>query len=255
MMEDCKTVLGIFAHPDDAEFSCSGTLALLQARDWKIHLASMTAGDLGSVELDRKEISTIRKREAKRSAGALDGKYHCLECEDIFIFYDRDTLLKVIKLIRKVKPKIIFTHSPVDYMIDHENTSKLVQTAAFSAGMPNLLTVPVSHFSPVPFLYYSDAFEGKDKFGREVFPTILINISSTIEIKETMLSRHKSQRDWLLKHHGIDEYILSMKRFSSNRGKMIGVNHAEGFRQHLGHAFPQENILQQELGSLCQEIH
>jgi hypothetical protein len=45
----------------------------------------------------------------------------------------------------------------------------------------------------------------------------------------------------------MDEYILSMKRMSESRGKLAGVSYAEGFRQHLGHAFPQNNLLEEEL--------
>ena len=37
-----KTVLGIFAHPDDAELMCVGTLSLLKKAGWDIHIATMT---------------------------------------------------------------------------------------------------------------------------------------------------------------------------------------------------------------------
>ena len=247
-------VLGIFAHPDDAEFSCAGTLALLHDEGWEIHVASLTAGDLGSVEHGREEISAIRKEEAKKSCSVLQGQYHCLECHDAFIMYDKPALLKVIALVRKVKPRVVFTHGPVDYMVDHETTSRLAQTACFTAGMPNLETGTVPHFSPIPYLYYADPFGLKDIFGKEVAPSMAIDISGVIESKERMLACHESQRDWLLKHHGIDEYILSMKRQGKARGELITREYAEGFRQHLGHAFPQDNLLKVELGELCVEL-
>jgi hypothetical protein len=41
-----------------------------------------------------------------------------------------------------------------------------------------------------------------------------------------------------------------MKTFSAKRGGPIGRPFGEGFRQHLGHAYPQDNILQKELGDL-----
>ena len=68
-----------------------------------------------------------------------------------------------------------------------------------------------------------------------------------MNIKEKMLAAHDSQRSWLMEHHGMDEYIISMKNFSANRGEKMGVKYAEGFRQHLGHAYPQDNILKKEL--------
>jgi len=73
-------------------------------------------------------------------------------------------------------------------------------------------------------------------------------------VKEKMLSCHESQRNWLLKHHKVDEYILSMKRFAELRGKEINKRYAEGFRQHRGHGYPGDNILKELLGSFCIEI-
>lgn len=250
---DDKTVLGLFAHPDDAEFMCAGTLALLHKEGWDIHIATMAPGDCGSAEYSREEISRIRKAEAANSVKVLDGSYYCLECSDVFIIYDKPTLLKAIELLRKVHPTIVFTPSPSDYFVDHEDTSRLVWTACFACGIPNIEIAGVEPFEPVPYLYYMDPVEGKDKFGDDIEPGIFVDITSVIETKERMLCCHESQRNWLLTHHGMDEYVISMKRFSQHRGKQINTNYAEGFRQHLGHAFPQDNILKSVLGDLVRE--
>jgi hypothetical protein len=58
-----------------------------------------------------------------------------------------------------------------------------------------------------------------------------------------MLKCHASQREWLLQHHGVDEYTESQKRWSAARGAEIGVAYGEGFRQYRGHAYPKDNIL------------
>jgi hypothetical protein len=62
-----------------------------------------------------------------------------------------------------------------------------------------------------------------------------------------MLCCHDSQRNWLMSHHGMDEYVESMKRFARQRGKKANCDYAEGFRQHLGHGYPQDNRLKKEL--------
>lgn len=247
-----KTVLAIFAHPDDAEFSCAGTLALLKRSGWEIHIATMTPGDKGSAELDRREISKIRKDEASRSAGILQGNYYCLELDDIFIFYDRDSISNTTSLVRKVRPSLVITASPDDYMADHEITSKIVQTACFCAGIKNM-EIAEKPFEPIPYLFYSDPLEAKNKLGSAIYPSVYVDITSVMETKEEMLACHKSQREWLLVHHKIDEYILSMKRFAKKRGMEINTGYAEGFRQHLGHGYPQDNILKEMLGSLVIE--
>ena len=78
-------------------------------------------------------------------------------------------------------------------------------------------------------------------------PSTVIDISSVIDVKSDMLACHESQRDWLKEHHGMDEYLFAMKRQSEETGKKINRAYAEGFRQHLGHAYPQNNLLQEAL--------
>jgi LmbE family N-acetylglucosaminyl deacetylase len=244
-----KIALGIFSHPDDAEMMCAGTLSLYRKAGWEVHIATMAPGDKGTAEYSREEISKIRRAEAARAADVIGAAYHCLELEDVYILYDRDAINRTTGLIRMIHPSVVFTASPNDYMVDHELTSMIVQTACFASGIKNM-EVDIAPFEPVPHLYYCDPMEGKDIFGKKVISSIYVDISSEIEVKEKMLGRHESQRNWLLTHHKVDEYILAMKRFASEKGKEAGKDFAEGFRQHLGHGFPQNNILEQILGEL-----
>lgn len=85
------------------------------------------------------------------------------------------------------------------------------------------------------------------RFGQDIKPAMYVDISTTMPVKEEMLAAHASQRNWLLEHHGIDEYILDMKHFGEKRGGEAGVQYAEGFRQHLGHGFRQKNVLAEAL--------
>ncbi|OHB75209.1 MAG: hypothetical protein A2Z25_04910 [Planctomycetes bacterium RBG_16_55_9] len=249
-----KTVLSLGAHPDDAEFLCAGTLALLHEKGWEIHIATMAPGDCGTVQYSREEISRIRKAEAAKSASILDGTYHCLECGDIFIMYDRPSLLKAIELVRKVRPQIVFATSQSDYMVDHEMAGKLAQTACFACGVVNVETPGAEPFEPIPHLYYMDPVEGKDIYGSEIKPGAIVDISRVMETKEKMLCCHESQRHWLMTHHGMDEYVNMMKTSDQKRGRQINTRFAEGFRQHLGHAYPQDNILKAELGDLVHTL-
>jgi LmbE family N-acetylglucosaminyl deacetylase len=243
-----KNVLGIFAHPDDAEILCAGTLSLLKKAGWSIHIATMAQGDKGTTRHTREEISRIRKAEAIKAAGLIGGTYHCLGFEDVYILYDRETINRTTTLVRRIRPELVFTSSPADYMVDHEMTSLIVQTACFSAGIKNM-EVEEEAFEPIPCLYYCDPIEGTDKMGGMVKPSTYVDISAEIGIKEKMLACHESQQSWLLSHQD-SEYILAMKRFSAKRGKEINTEYAEGFRQHLGHGYQKNNILKEILGDL-----
>ncbi len=249
-----KIALGIFAHPDDAEIVCAGTLCLLKKAGWKIHIASMTPGDKGTAEYSIEEISKIRKSEAYESAKLIDAMYHCLEFEDVYIEYNKESINRTTSLIRTIRPSVVFTHNPLDYMVDHETTSKIVQTACFSLGIKNM-EVSEKPYEPTPYLYYCDSMEAADILGRPIFTTMFTDITSEITTKEKMLECHASQRNWLLIHHKMDEYILSMKRFGETRGKVVNVRYAEGFRQHLGHGYPHNNVLKEILPGLIIETN
>ncbi len=248
-----RCILSVLAHPDDAEFLCAGTLIRLRREHgWDVHIASMTPGDCGSAELPADAIARIRRAEGAAAAGVIGAAYHCLEERDLLIFYGEVPLEKVTRLLRQVRPDVVLTHSPSDYMLDHEMTSTVVRAAAFAAPIPNFradrgLGAPLAH---IPHLYYCDPIEGKDPLGRDVTPGFAIDVSAVIDTKADMLTRHTSQREWLLKHHGIDQYVAAMKDWGARRGRDFGAAYAEGFRQHLGHSYPQDNVLDAVLGFL-----
>jgi hypothetical protein len=66
-----------------------------------------------------------------------------------------------------------------------------------------------------------------------------------MEKKAAMLAAHASQREWLREHHGMDQYIESMKLAGVLRGREMGTTYAEGFIQHRGHPYPQDDVLKQ----------
>jgi LmbE family N-acetylglucosaminyl deacetylase len=95
----------------------------------------------------------------------------------------------------------------------------------------------------IPHLYYADPVEGTDTLGNPVLPGLLIDTSITLETKLAMLACHASQREWLRSHHGMDDYLENARRWGRARGALAGCAYAEGFRQHRGHAYPQDDLL------------
>lgn len=249
--QDNKRVLAIMPHPDDVEILCAGTLVRLKEIGYEIHIAVMTAGDKGSAVLSRQEISAIRRAEARAGAetiGALS--YRCLEFQDLEITFDVPSRYKIVDVLRDINPGLIFTTPPNDYMFDHEVTSMLVRDACFNAGVKNYETGGnTTPIDSVPYLYYSDAVEGHDIFGQDSRLSCIVDISAQIDQKVAALACHDSQRSWLQKQHGMDNYIESMKSWSAKRGQQIGTAYAEGFCQHLGHPHPQDDLLVELLGA------
>ena len=79
-----------------------------------------------------------------------------------------DARRRVTEAVRRARPEIILTAPPIDYMSDHEMTSRLVRDAAFNAPIKNFAThqwEPAAPIAHVPHLYYVDPIEGTDYFG------------------------------------------------------------------------------------------
>jgi LmbE family N-acetylglucosaminyl deacetylase len=239
-------ILAVHAHPDDVEILAGGTMALLAERGHEIQIATMTPGDCGSRDLPPDEIAAVRRREAADAAAQIGAAYTCLEFRDLAIFNDDSSRRRVVELLRAVRPDVVLTASPEDYLCDHEITSALVRDACFGAPMPNYRTggaAPV--LDRIPHLYWMDPLMSRDRSSSVVAPEFVVNVGSTFTRKVAMLSAHRSQRDWLKSHHGTDDYLLEMERWTRERGQMAGVTYGEGFRQYRGHAYPVSPLLQE----------
>lgn len=243
-----KIALSFLAHPDDAEFLCAGTLIRLKKLGWEIHIASTTAGDCGTTVYDPYQISAIRTGENKKSAEVIGATYHCLGEPDLRIVYDKPTISKALDLFRRVAPGLVFAHPIKDYHMDHEIVSMLARNASFGYGAPNATHFPLKPGSGVPHMYYVDPVGGIDPLGNPVTPTTYVDISAEMPTKTEMLACHASQREWLRAHHGTDEYLDSMRTWSTARGKEIGVAAAEAFVQHRGHSYPNNDLLAELFG-------
>jgi LmbE family N-acetylglucosaminyl deacetylase len=245
-----RRLLVVMAHPDDTEILVGGTLFHLKDRGWELGIVTMTAGDCGSATVGREEIMRIRYAEAQAAAAYLGASYACAGLMDVEVVYDAPNLRRVVDAMRRFDPDVVITHSPVDYMTDHEEASRLARGATFAQAVPNYetrQTPPAPRGRATPALYYADPSEGKDTMGRRTYPQFYIDISKTLPQKREMLSRHVSQREWLRAHHGIDEYLDGMTAWAAGYGSECGFAYAEGLRQHLGHGYPQEPIIQTAL--------
>lgn len=249
-----KVAMCLMAHPDDCEILAAGTLIHLARKGWEIHVVSMTPGDCGSMDQGPEDIAARRRLEGVKGAKIIGGTYHCLESRDLFVTYDEHTLRRAMSLTRRIAPTLMITHSLTCYMMDHEETARIARGASFGYGAPNVCVGAIADGAMVPYLYYADAIEGVDPYGERIQPTTYVNITGTMAKKSKALQAHASQRDWLFKHHGMDQYIKSMQGWGELRGKEIGTKYAEGFRQHKGHPYPHDCILKQELGNLVHHV-
>jgi LmbE family N-acetylglucosaminyl deacetylase len=238
-------ILAVHAHPDDIETLGAGTLALLAEKGHHITIATMTAGDCGSKEMNLEETARVRQNEATKAAAVIGADYRCVGLGDLCVFNDDGSRRKTTEVVRAVRPEIVITASPVDYHPDHEATSILVRDALFASSVPNYKTGPSRPLDAIPHLYFMDPIEGRDRTGMSVVPEFGVDVTGHFAKKAQMLEAHASQRDWVLKQHGIDYLMGAMEGFTAKRGKLFGVAYAEGFRQYTGTPYPRTKLLQE----------
>lgn len=247
--------LAIAAHPDDIEFCMAGTLLLLKAAGWEIHYLNLSTGNCGSMTMSAAHTRTVRRAEAKRAAKILGAHWHPPMCDDLEILYEVKTLRRLAAVIREVKPSVVLTHSPQDYMEDHMNTARLAVTAAFSRAMPNFKTTPARRAVDGDVTVYHAMPHGlRDGLRRRIVPGLFANTASVHATKRESLAAHVSQKAWLDASQGMDSYLIAMDEMSAAVGKMSRrFQHAEGWRRHLhlGFSATDTDPLAVALGGDC----
>lgn len=243
MGSNTDIVLALGAHPDDVEFFAGGTLWLLSQKGYDVWIVSMTSGECGSRTVGPVEISDIRILEAERGANELGAQYETLGIQDGCLSNDLETVKIVVSLIRRIRPKIIFTHPPVDYMEDHTHTSQLVHWAVPESTHPNF---PIEKGDPIlrqkPHVYHFDPEGLTTPDGQFARVNTIVDVSSDFGRKLSAISAHESQ-------NGPDGLLVKSAQLDATvRGRQARIIYGEGFSQQLIEGYPRRNILSDILG-------
>ena len=230
-----KVAIAIGAHPDDIEFYMAGTLLKLKKQGYETHYLTLANGNCGSAQYNAATTESIRNTEARAAAAILGAQFHPSLTNDLEILYNLDLLRELAAVIRDVKPGIVLTHSPEDYMEDHVNTSRLAVTAAFTRGMPNFRTAPQRPAAEYDVALYHAMPHGLcDQLRRRLIPGAFVNTTSVQKTKRQALAAHKSQQGWLDVSQGINSFLLAMENMSLEVGRLSKrFKCAEGWRRHL----------------------
>jgi N-acetylglucosamine malate deacetylase 1 len=249
------SVLAIAAHHDDIEFVMAGTLLRLREVGWELHYMNLADGSRGSTTMDQATCAAVRLEEAKTAAKLLGATFYPPICADMEIAYTTELLAKVAAVVRQAKPSILLTHSPIDYMEDHEIACRLAVSAAFAHGMPNFESdPPVDVYMDPVTVYHAQPVGNATPLGERVWPGVFVDITDVIEAKAEALAAHASQKQWLDASQGMDSYIQTMRDGSADVGQMSGTyRYAEGWRrrQHWGFCGPEDDPLADALLGRC----
>lgn len=230
-----KSVLAIAAHPDDIEFVMAGTLLRLAEKGWELHYFNIANGSYGSMTQGPHECAATRLQEAQNAAEMLGARFYPPICDDMNIFYSPELLAKVVAVVRQAAPTIVLTHSPIDYMEDHQNACRLAVSAAFVRGMPNMPSQPQQPPTAGSVaLYHAQPHGNRTPLGQIVYPQYIVDITQQMQKKTELLRCHVSQESWLDSTQKMSSYAMTMWDLAREVGTMSQqFEFGEGWRRHL----------------------
>jgi LmbE family N-acetylglucosaminyl deacetylase len=211
-MSDVETqrVLAVGAHPDDIEIGCGGTLAHMRARGDEVHLLVATSGEAGSNEVDVETLGRTREGEARSAAEALGvASIEFLRLPDGLTGFTRDDKLRMIGLIRKVRPHVVFVHSSREQHLDHKTIHGLVVAGVAAAAGPWFQEAPGDPWAVQTMLGY-EVWQPMETFA------MAVDITETLPTKLEALRRHASQTATI----PYDDAVEGLGRY---RGAMSGA--------------------------------
>jgi LmbE family N-acetylglucosaminyl deacetylase len=223
-------VLVISAHPDDVDFGCAGTLAKWASQDAEIFYTICTSGEKGTDDptIPNHAMAVTREKEQRDAAEVVGAKEVIyLRKPDGELQSSLEFRGELVRVIRKFRPDIVFTHDPANrsfdnqYMFhsDHRVVGELAFDAVYPAALnrnyfPGHLAEGLSPHAVAEMYFFATAQ-----------PDTWIDIASTIEIKIKALRCHTSQ----IKNPKImEEFVRTMFR---TWGKEKGLVYAERFRR------------------------
>lgn len=220
------SALVLFAHPDDAEFSCGGTVARWTSEGCAVHYVCITDGSAGSNEpgATREAMREVRERELRAAADVLGvASVTFLGELDGFLEVTPETRRKVTREVRRLRPEVIIAPDPSRLWVgagyinhaDHRAAGAL----ALSVVMPD---------APTRVLFQELEDEGIQPYevpnlylvGNE--PDTFVDITETFDVKIEALLTHASQVG-----PDVKERVAERARAV---GDLAGCTYAEGFK-------------------------
>ena len=219
-------ILAIGAHPDDVELGAAATIAKEIANGKKVGILDLTRGELGT--RGNAEIRAIESANSSKVLGI--SVRENIGLNDSFFEINKENQLKIIKIIRKYKPKIVLINAPKDRHPDHGKAHSLSSSACFLSGLIKIETKidglkqepwrPQHVYSYIQWKYLE--------------PDFVVDISDFMDEKIEAILQYKSQ----FHDPNSDEpetpiskagFIESIRNIASEFGKITGVKYAEGY--------------------------
>ncbi len=219
--------LAVYAHPDDAEVSCGGTLARWVAAGSEVHLVVCTQGEKGTLDpgADAAALGRQRAAEVEQAAAAL-GLAGCTVLGYPDGEVDDDLVLRgaLVRAVRTHRPHTVLCPDPTavifgDQYVNHRD-HRVVGAACLDAVAP----------AAARPLYFPEA--GPPHQVAEVLlsgtlqPGVWVDVTATVDAKVAAVACHRSQFA-----DGGAWAAAAVRARAEEEGRRAGVACAEAFRR------------------------
>jgi bacillithiol biosynthesis deacetylase BshB1 len=226
--------LAIAAHPDDVELSIGGTLSKLAAIGYKTGVLDLTRGEAGT-----RGTPELRAQESADAARLLGVSIReNLDLGDARVWLDEESRVKLVRVLRRLRPRVIFTQHHDDPHPDHAHTAQIVREAAHISGIAKYDTeAGQERWRPSCVAYFL--------FPRTIAPSFIVDITDTWHRKWEAIRAHASQfhnpqSSELQSRVSTPQFLREVEARDRYWGAMIGVEYGEAFyvREALNIADP-----------------
>lgn len=206
-------ILVVAPHHDDEVLGCGGTIVKHYKKNERVWVVYITAGWSGVPKIKSKEKAVkIREREARNACKILGVQKAIFLREDDRNIYNKkgEIIKKFIKIIRDIKPSLIYAPHPKEKDIEHRIAYEAIKEATWLSKSPYLPKLGQPTKSIKNVYLYEVWTPMKDFFTRE-------DITSAVDIKIKALLAYKSQ----LEYFNLVDAITGLNMY---RGSMVGTN-------------------------------
>ncbi len=230
--EEHSRAMVVFAHPDDADWGCSGTVAKWTRLGWEVVYVMCTDGSKGTEDrsLTAVELSNIRKQEQVDAGRVLGLKsIEFLDFPDGYLEPTIPLRREIVRVIRKHRPHVLITTNPKrDLMTggyighpDHYAAGEAALSAVFPSARDHLWDTGLLEQGLEPWKVHEVWIMMFGEAGDHWNPLEEEDVEKAIGA----IKSHVSQLDQP------DQVDGWMRRWRSENGKNIDVPFAEGFKR------------------------
>lgn len=218
--DDMKTqdprALIICAHDDDEVIGPGGTIRKLVNAGVKVTTLIFATGNEGYQRLEQKDTIVALRVKERAAAQKILGTTGCfahsygdfsnLDCEDVYG--------KVMRAVRQVRPHVVFSHLPTDYLA-HRTLSKIVPEAVWQAGWQ--CSLELGEPWKVDRLYLFPILE------------LIAKPSHIMDITDTLAAKLEAMRAYRSQHEVVPMILDQLEAKARAYGSLAGVKYGEAF--------------------------